>query len=99
MDDDLMKLEDQLQGLYMIFVKTDTEISMGQVIGLTQTAAQILPWNFMWGGIDEEKYIEIILAEQKEFFSFDNMKAMDLYFAVNFWQKHLDKNIQRGTIL
>jgi hypothetical protein len=99
MDDDLLEAEEWPQGLYMIFVKTDTDLSMGRVIGLTQTTALIRPWNFMLGGLDKEKTLEIVLAEHKDFIAFDDCAEMDVFFTTHFWQKYLNKNIQRGTIL
>ena len=99
MDTDLIEAEVWPQGLYMIFVKTDTEVAMGQVIGLTQTTAIIHPWNFMWGKVDEEKTYEVVLADQKQFFAFDELTEMDVYFATHYWRKYLDNNIQKGTML
>jgi len=99
MDSDLTEAEDWPQGLYMIFIKTDTEASMGQVIGLTQTTALIRPWNFMWGGVDDERTYEVVLAEQKEFHAFDDINEMDVYFREHFWNKYLDENIKPGTII
>lgn len=99
MSNDLTETEDWPQGLYMIFIKTDTEASMGQVIGLTQTTALIRPWNFMWGGVDDERTYEVVLAEQKEFHAFDDINKMDVYFREHFWSKYLDKNVKPGTII
>jgi hypothetical protein len=99
MGSDLTEAEDWPQGLYMIFVKTDTEVSMGRVIGLTQTKALIRPWNFMFGGVDEEKTFEVVLADHKEFHAFDDLAEMDVYFAKHYWNKYLDKNTKMGTIV
>jgi len=90
---------DSPKGLYMVFVKTDTEASMGRVVGLTQTSAWIRPWNFRDGGIDEDKAIEVVLADQKTLTSFEDMEEMDEWFAVNFWNPMLDKNLKQGTIV
>jgi hypothetical protein len=99
MDNDLIEAEEWPQGLYMIFVKTDTEAAMGRVIDLTQTTAVIRPWNFMWGRVDEDQTYEVVLADQKEVFAFDSLAEMDVYFATHYWRKYLDNNIQRGTII
>jgi hypothetical protein len=83
----------------MLFLKTDTDLRMGKVIGLTQTKALIHPYSFMFGWVDEELIIEVVLAEQKEFFAFDDIWKMDDYFNEHFWNPMLDKNIKMGTIV
>ena len=87
------------KGLYMIFVKTDTEAAMGKVIGLTKTTALIHPWDFMFGGVDEESTIEVVLANTETFVAFDDVWDMDDYFQERYWKPMLDKNIKAGTIV
>ena len=99
MDNDLIEAEDWPKGLYMIFIKTDTDACMGKVIGLTQTKALIQPWSFMFGGVDEELTIEVVLADQKEFFAFDDIWEMDDHFQKKFWNPMLDKNIKTGITI
>ena len=94
-----VEAEEWPKGLYMIFLKTDTDAVMGKVIGLTQTKALIHPWSFMWGGVDEELTIEVVLAEQKEFFAFDDLWEMDDYFSEHYWKPMLDKNVPMGTMI
>jgi len=73
------------KGLYMIFLKTDTEAYMGKVTGLTNTSALIHPWDFMFGGVDEDVILEIVLADYKKFIPFDDIWEMDEYFEANHW--------------
>ena len=96
---EVVEAEDWPKGLYMIFIKTDTDASMGKVIGLTQTKALIHPWNFMSGGLDQDLTLEVVLADQKEFHAFDDLWEMDDFFAKHFWNPMLDKNIKMGTIV
>jgi hypothetical protein len=74
------------KGLYMIFLKTDTDAFMGKVIGLTRTTALIHPWNFMFGGIDEDVTRELVVADFQQFIPFDDVWKMDDYFSVNHWK-------------
>jgi hypothetical protein len=74
------------KGLYMIFLKTDTDAYMGKVIGLTPTTALIHPWDFMFGGVDEEVVREIVVADFKQFIPFDDVWKMDDYFSANHWK-------------
>ena len=74
------------KGLYMIFLKTDTDAYMGKVIGLTPTKVLIHPWDFMFGGVDEEVVRELVVAEFKQFISFDDVWKMDDYFSANHWK-------------
>jgi hypothetical protein len=53
----------------------------------------------MWGGVDEELTIEVVLAEQKEFFAFDDLWEMDDYFSEHYWKPMLDKNVPMGTMI
>ena len=99
MDNEIIEAEDWPKGLYMIFLKTDTDAVMGKVVGLTQTTALINPWNFMFGGVDEELTIQVLLADIKIFISFDDLWDMDDYFHKNHWTPMLDKNIKAGTIV
>jgi hypothetical protein len=82
----LLAPEDWPKGLYMIFVFGDDTV-MGQVIGLTNTNALIHPWDFMFGGVDEEKVMEIVLADVKSFHAFDDIWKMDSYNASHYWNK------------
>lgn len=88
-DKKLSDAEDWPKGLYMIFVfdDDDTNYMMGKVIGLTKTSARIHPWSFMWGGIDEEKVREIVLADVKRFHAFDDIWDMDVYCDNHYWKK------------
>jgi hypothetical protein len=96
---ELLEAEDWPKGLYMIFIKEDDDSRMGKVIGLTQTKALIHPWSFMFGGVDEELTIEVVLADQVAFFAFDDIWEMDDYFHEHYWNPMLDKNITAGTIV
>jgi hypothetical protein len=99
MDNEIVEAEDWPKGLYMIFLKTETDAMMGKVIGLTKTTALIHPWDFMFGGVDEELTIGVLLADYKEFFAFDDVWDMDDYFEKHHWNLMLDKNIKPGTIV
>ena len=99
MSNDLVEAEDWPKGLYMIFVKTDTDAVMGKVIGLTQTTAVIHPWDFMFGGVDEELTIQVLLADTNTFIAFDDVWDMDEHFQKHYWNPMLDKNIKSGTIV
>jgi len=79
-----IEAEEWPKGLYMIFAG-EKDVLMGKVIGLTSTTALIHPWNFMFGGIDEEVKRGIVLADHKEFIPFDDLWDMDKYFAVHYW--------------
>lgn len=83
---DLLAPEDWPKGLYMIFV-LDSDTVMGKVIGLTNTSALIHPWDFMFGGVDEEQVKEIVLADVKSFHAFDDIWKMDSYNASHYWKK------------
>ena len=102
MSNELVEAEDWPKGLYMIFIKEDKDnidSRMGKVIGLTQTKALIHPWSFMFGGIDEELTLEVVLADQVAFFAFDDIWEMDDYFHEHYWNPMLDKNITAGAII
>ena len=74
-----MGAEEWPKGLYMIFVKEGKDTRMGRVIGLTRTTAKIHPWDFMFGGVDQEVTQEIVLAEWDLFHPFDDIWDMDEY--------------------
>ena len=74
------------KGLYMIFLKTDTDAFMGKVIGLTRTTVLIHPWDFMFGGVDEEVVRELVVADFRQFIPFDDVWKMDDYFLANHWK-------------
>jgi hypothetical protein len=78
-----MGAEDWPKGLYMIFAK-EGDTRMGKVIGLTRTTAKIHPWDFMFGGIDEEVVLEIVLADWDLFHPFDDLWNMDHYHDQNY---------------
>ena len=65
------------KGLFIIFVKEDGASMMGKVIGLTKTNAIFHPWDFMFGGVDEEAVREVVLAEWDIFHAFDDVWDMD----------------------
>ena len=73
-----MGAEEWPKGLHMIFAK-DGETRMGKVIGLTRTTAKLHPWDFMFGGLDEDVVQEIVLAEWDLFHPFDDLWDMDEY--------------------
>jgi hypothetical protein len=99
MENEMIEPAEWPKGLYMIFLKTETDAVMGKVIGLTKTTALIHPWDFMFGGVDEELTIGVLLADYKEFFAFDDVWHMDDYFEKHHWNLMLDKNIKPGTIV
>lgn len=99
MENENTKEQSWPKGLFVIFIKSDTEASMGQVIGLTQTKALIHPWNFMYGGLDVDLTLEVVLADHEKFISFDDWWKMDDYFMEHFWTPALDKNIKMGAIV
>jgi hypothetical protein len=78
--------------LYMIFVQGD-DTCMGRVISLTQTEALIHPWNFMVGGIDEDRTRKVVPSECQETLKFDDLETMDKHFSNNYW-----KHITGGTV-
>lgn len=78
--------EDWPKGLHMIFV-FDDDVIMGKVIGLTNTSALIHPWDFMFGGVDEEQVREVVLAGVKRFHAFDDIWDMDDYNDKHYWKK------------
>jgi hypothetical protein len=81
-----IKAAEWSKGLYMIFLKTDTDAYMGKVIGLTPTTALIHPWDFMFGGVDEETIKELVIAQFKKFIPFDDVWEMDEYFEAKHWK-------------
>jgi hypothetical protein len=82
---DPLRVEEWPKGLYMIFV-LDDDCLMGKVFGLTNTKALIHPWSFMFGGVDEEEAVEIVLADVKKFYAFDDIWEMDEYFNKHYWK-------------
>jgi hypothetical protein len=91
-----MDSEESPKGLYMIFAG-EKDVMMGKVIGLTSTTALIHPWNFMFGGIDDEAIRGIVLADHKEFIPFDDLLDMDKYFAVHYWSDLTSKQPKAGV--
>ena len=92
------KVADWPKGLYMIFVMTDTDAIMGKVIGLTPTTALIHPWDFMFGGVDEEVVRELVIADFNQFISFDDVWEMDEYFSTRHWNLMTGEDIKMGEI-
>jgi hypothetical protein len=86
MSDEPIEFAEWPKGLYVIFV-TEDNAYMGKVVGLTSTTAKIHPWDFMFGGVDEEQVREIVLADVKTFHAFDDIWDMDDYHEQNYWGK------------
>jgi len=93
-----VEAEEWPKGLYMIFLTTDTDGLMGKVIGLTCTTALIHPWDFMFGGVDEEVARQVVLADCKTFISFDDVWDMDKYFHDHHWNLMTGEDIKMGDI-
>jgi len=72
----------------MIFADGAGSAIMGKVIGLTKTSARIHPWDFMFGGVDEDQVREVVLANFEYFHSFDDIWDMDDYCSEHYWLKH-----------
>ena len=73
------------KGLYIIFIKDETDCCMGKVVGLTKTSALVHLWNFVVGGINKGSVTELDLQDFDKFISFDDLEDMDRYFANRFW--------------
>jgi hypothetical protein len=84
-ENEVMEAAEWPKGLYMIFLKTETDAYMGKVIGLTRTTALIHPWDFMFGGVDEEVTRELVIADFENFIAFDDVWKMDDYFSAHHW--------------
>lgn len=83
---DLNNIPPSPRGLYVIFVKEEKPTLMGEVVILTAKTVVIHPWDFMFGGIDDEQTRELTLADFDEFHCFDDMWAMDDFFSINYWK-------------
>ena len=86
-EDSEIQYEDWPKGLYMIFA-AGADTTMGKVIGLTKTTARIHPWDFMFGGVDEDQIKDVVLAHVEQFVSFDDIWDMDEYNEKHFWLKN-----------
>ena len=88
---DLDNIPESPRGLYIIFVKEGEALFMGEVVGLTAKSALIHPWDFMFGGIDEEQVRDLTLADFDQFHCFDDMWAMDDFNLKHYWKNGATK--------
>jgi hypothetical protein len=78
-----MGAEEWPKGLYMVF-QNGTKTIMGKVIGLTNKTVFIHPWDYHFGGLDDDVIMEIVLADVGKFFPFDDIWDMYQFHIDNF---------------
>jgi len=88
--------------MFAIFVKDDTDVldvCLGEVIEINSGKAMLHPWDFRSKKLDKEKIVQVVISEQIDIETFNDLSLMDKYFAKVYWHPMLDKNVPAGLII